>query len=294
MSATAATGTWEPVNEVERLLRDAWLRDDTVAFLRTLAAAPLYLPGFTRRGAGQRLLTWQHDDREHLLVFTSPQALRQQLAHVVDGWRLTDMTELIRSRPDPAYGIAINPNAPIGACLNSEDVAALAEMLAEEPVFHAVTPAETVMADALAGSRPDAYLDALMLSSVLVPVTETTTPDRVGRSDFPWRIEAIDGAPTLSVFTSDLRMAAAVSDRAPSVRVEMMALAHAWPDPAVRLAVNPGSAIGATFTGTQVSDLIEWTRRIVTRHPDAATAPSPVDGPARSSIRDLLRGTAHS
>jgi hypothetical protein len=284
--------TWEPANEVERALRDAWLRNDTVGYLRTLATAPLYLPGFSERStteqhSAQRLLTWQHDERTHLLVFTSQEALRQQLAGVVDGWRLTDMAELARSLPDPDYGIAISPNAPIGACLNPDEVTALAELLADEPAFRPAVPAEAVMFDALREARPAAYLDALMLSPVLVPTTEIARPDDIGRPDFPWRIETVDGEPTLSVFTSDLRMAAAVSDRVPSVRVEMMALAHAWPDPTVRLAVNPASAIAATFTGGQINDLIEWTRRIITR--DATPEP-----PGRLSIRDLLRGTAVS
>jgi hypothetical protein len=37
---TAAPHVWEPANDVERVLRDACLRNDTVAFLRTLAALP--------------------------------------------------------------------------------------------------------------------------------------------------------------------------------------------------------------------------------------------------------------
>jgi hypothetical protein len=80
----------------------------------------------TPRDAIRRLLAWQHDGRAHLLVFTSPQALRQQLTGAVDGWRLTDMTGLVGARPDPGYGIAINPNAPIGACLNADELTALA------------------------------------------------------------------------------------------------------------------------------------------------------------------------
>jgi hypothetical protein len=272
---TAVPATWEPANEVERTMRDAWLRNDTVSFLRTLAAAPLYLPGFSRRDTEQRLLTWQHDGRVHLMVFTSPESLHQQLTGVIDGWRLTGMAEVIRSLPDPEWGVAINPNAPIGACLNPDELATLAELIAEEPVFQPATSAEALMFRGQHEGQPSAYLDALVLTTVMVPVTEAAAPEDIGRPGFPWRIEATNGEATVSAFTSDLRLAAVVSDQVPVVRVEMMALAHAWPDPAVRLAINPGSAIAATFTGDQVADLIEWARALVAREQATSSGPPP-------------------
>jgi hypothetical protein len=150
---------------------------------RSCARSPLCLPGFARPAAAQpaatqpamtprdairRLPTWQHDERTHLLVFTSPQALRQQLTGAVDGWRLTDVTGLVGARPDPEYGIAINPNAPIGACLNADELTALAGLVASAPVFHPATAAEAVMLDAINGARPATYLDALMHSPALL------------------------------------------------------------------------------------------------------------------------------
>jgi hypothetical protein len=150
---------------------------------RSCARSPLCLPGFARPAAAQpaatqpamtprdairRLPTWQHDERTHLLVFTSPQALRQQLTGAVDGWRLTDMTGLVGVRPDPEYGIAINPNAPIGACLNADELTALAGLVASAPVFHPATADEAVMLDAINEARPATYLDALTHSPVLL------------------------------------------------------------------------------------------------------------------------------
>jgi hypothetical protein len=119
---TAAPHVWEPASDVERVLRDACLRNDTVAFLRTLAAAPLYLPGFAQRPPLSQL----------------------------------------------PVRLAINPNAPIGACLNADELTALAELVAAAPVFHPATAAEAVMLDANNEARPAVYLDALMLSPVLL------------------------------------------------------------------------------------------------------------------------------
>jgi hypothetical protein len=286
--------SWEPVNEVERTLRHAWLHNDTVLYLRTIAGAPLYLPGFAafpaeldppgtdRPAPRQRLLTWSRDGRTYLLVFTSPEALYQQLRGVVDGWRLSNMTELIGARPDPEWGIVINPNAPIGAYLDPDELNAMAELLAEEPVFYPGAAAEAVMFRAQRAAQPGAYLDALLGSTVLVPLSTATTDDDLRRADFPWLVEEIDGAPTLSAFTSDLRVAEAVSDNTPTVRVEMLALAEAWPDPSWRLTVNPRSVITATFAGAQVSDLIAWAHRHGVPAPDEV----------RPSVADLLRGSA--
>ncbi|HEY1484660.1 MAG TPA: SseB family protein [Micromonosporaceae bacterium] len=288
---------WEPVNEVERTLRHAWLHNDTVLYLRTIAAAPLYLPGFAPPGAspagsdrpdpsspaeGQRLLTWPRDGRTYLLVFTSPEALFQQLRGVVDGWRLSNMTELIGARPDPEWGIVINPNAPIGAYLDPDELDAMAELLADEPMFYPGARAEAVMFRAQRAARPGAYLDALLGSTVLVPLTAAATADDLRQADFPWLVEEVDGAPTLSAFTSDLRVAEAVSDNTPTVRVAMLALAEAWPDPSWRLTVNPRSAIAATFDGAQIPDLLAWARRHGV----------PVRDESRPSVADLLRGSA--
>src|SRR5256885_9447473 len=100
---------WEPANDVERTLRHAWEREDSALFRRSLAGAPLYLPGFTDGGRGtgpvggaatpQRLLTRRRGERTYLLVFTSPEALYEGIGEVIDGWRLTSVAELSRAWP---------------------------------------------------------------------------------------------------------------------------------------------------------------------------------------------------
>jgi hypothetical protein len=212
--------------------------------LRTLAAAPLYLPGFSRRDTAQRLLTWQHDGRVHLMVFTSPQSLHQQLSGVVDGWRLTGMAEVIRALPDPQWGVAINPNAPIGVCLNPDELGALAELIADEPVFHPATTAEALMFHGQQEGQPSAYLDALVLTTVVVRVTEMPGPDDIGRPGFPGRSTRSTVRRRVGVHL-DLRLAAVVSDQVPVVRVEMMALAHAYQ---IRPSVSRSTRLGDRAT----------------------------------------------
>jgi len=262
---------WEPANDVERTLRHAWERDDTGLYLRTLAVAPLYLPGFDdqrARTAGepvQRLLTRQRGGRTFLLVFTSPEALYDAVGEVVDGWRLTTVAELAQAWPDPEWGLVVSPTAPVGAYLDPDEFKALAGLVADEPVFHPVGRAEALMFGALRTSDPGSYLDVLVVSRVLLPLSAPAAAEDLGRPRFPWRVETLDGLPTISVFTSAQRLAEVVPEPVPTTRVDIMALAQAWPDPSWRLAVNPGSAIAATFTGGQVADLVDWARGLVGR-----------------------------
>jgi SseB protein N-terminal domain len=269
---------WAPANETERILYDAWRSRDTVGFLRTLAEAPLYLPGFAAREGSQRLLTWRHDAQTFLLAFTSPEALYQGLTDVVDGWRLTSMSELIAARPEVDWGIVVSPNAPIGAYLLPDELAEIGKLLTDDPTFHPASVAEAVMYRGQQDANPGAYLDALVVSPVLMPVraplAATSTPSDLDRDDFPWRVETLDGVPTVAVFTSEQRMAEAITEPVPVMSVDAMALARAWPDPAWQLAVNPGSAISATFAGAQLADLIAWGLRLLAQE-RATSAPAP-------------------
>jgi hypothetical protein len=269
-------GAWEPVNDVERTLRYAWEQEDGLLLLRTLAGAPLYLPGFSGGGRGgsaqpQRLLTRVRGDRTYLIVFTSPEALHDGLDEVVDGWRLTSVPELVRTLPDPGWGLAVSPNLPIGAYLGPEQLEALAELVADEPVFHAADANEAVMFRAQRTAAPGTYLDVLVMSEVLLPLAAPAAAGDLGRADFPWRVEVVDHLRTVSVFTSPQRLTEALPDPVPAVRVDLVVLLNAWPDPDWRLSVNPGSAIATVFTGGQVPELLQWARALIVRMEDPST-----------------------
>jgi hypothetical protein len=322
------------VNDVERRLSHARDTGDIELYLRVLAAAPLYLPGFLPSGTDdtrQRLLTRMRGGTRYLVVFTSVEALATAAGDTADGWRVTSLAELVGGVLDPAWGVLI---APIGLHLAPATVHELAN--ATESVTRAGTAAgrrigptagrrdgfdprlpfqpadeaERLLHAALAVPSPAEFLDVLVVSAVLVPAREpapparepapparepapparepapparepppprTSAPPREPPSarepapsralgpDFPWRVEPVDGAPTISVFTSTLRLAEALPGPVPTVRADFLAVARAWPDPAYRLTVNPGSSIAVTFPGDQVADLIEWSRSLVAR-----------------------------
>lgn len=289
---------WEPANDVERTLRYAWDRNDTELFVRTLAGAPLYLPGFSGGGRNgtaqpQRLLTRRRGERTYLLVFTSPAALYAGVGEVVEGWRPTTLAELMHAWPDPDWGLAISPTTPIGAYLDQEQVAAIAQAVAEEPAFEPADEAEAAMFQAQRGSDPGSYLDVLVTSRVLLPLGAPAGAEDLGQPGFPWRVEPLDGEPTVSVYTSERRLAEVVPDPVPVVSVEALALARAWPDPGWRLAVNPGSAIATVFTAAQVAELVSWSRLMEARseagRPAPAQEPAPVpaaQGPAVEVVVD--------
>ena len=272
---------WEPANDVERTLRYAWDRDDTELFVRTLAGAPLYLPGFAGGGRNgtdqpQRLLTRRRGQRTYLLVFTSPEALYAGVGEVVDGWRPTNLAELVHAWPDPEWGLAISPTTPIGAYLDQDQVAAMAQAFADEPAFEPADDAEATMYQAQRGSDPGSYLDVLVTSRLLLPLGAPAGAEDLGRPGFPWRVEPLGGEPTVSVYTSARRLAEAVPEPVPVASVETLALARAWPDPAWRLAVNPGSAIATVYTAAQVAELISWSRLMEARSEADHPAPGPV------------------
>jgi hypothetical protein len=266
----AAPRAWEPANDVERTLQYAWDHQDSGLFFRTLAHAPLYLPGFRPENAGeqQRVLTRQRGDRTYLLVSTSLEALYEAVGEVIDGWRLTSLAELTRGWPDKEWGMVVSPTTPIGAYLSPDEIEVLAELVRDEPVFHPADVPEAIMFRALRESDPATYLNVLVLSELVVPLTAPAGPDDVDEPGFPWRVEVVDGLPTISVFTSPSRLAEAVSEPVPTADVEFVSLATAWPDPSYRLAVNPGSAIASVFAGTQVPDLISWGRELLARELD--------------------------
>jgi hypothetical protein len=266
----AAPRTWEPANDVERTLQYAWEHDDSGLFFRTLAHAPLYLPGFRAGSAGeqQRVLTRHRGDRTYLLVSTSLEALYEAAGELIDGWRLTSVAELTRGWPDAEWGMVVSPTTPIGAYLSPDEVEVLADLVRDEPVFHPAGVAEAAMFRALQESDPAAYLNVLVLSELVLPLTAPAGPGDLGQPGFPWRMEVVDGLPTIWVFTSPARLAEAVSEPVPTVLVEFVSVATAWPDPAYRLAVNPGSAIGSVFAGSQVPDLVNWGRELLARELD--------------------------
>lgn len=265
---------WRPANVFEQVLAYAHEHDDGELFYRTLARTPLYLPGFvpgfapgfadTDMAAGltptQRVLTWPRGGRTYLPVFTSPQALGAALPGRGDGWRGTHLAEVATWLPDSGWGVAVAPYTPISAFLDRNELLAMSEVLAAEPVFH---PAGIAEAHMFAGQRtgnPSGYLDALAGVPVLLPTAAPAVPGDLATPGFPWLIRPEGGRPAIAVFTSEQRRveAPAWAETEYGIATDVTSLAGAWPDRSLPLAVNPGSAIAARFQGTEIVELARW------------------------------------
>ena len=254
---------WQPANDLERAMRDAMAASDAPGYVRALGSGPLYLPGFEAEPDGrQRLLTRVHEDRTYVLVFTSLEALADAVGVVTGGWRPTTLVDLAAAWPNPEWGLVVSPNTSIGAYLDPEHIAQIAELTTPEPVVPNADERERMMRSAQQAGNPAVYLDLLVTGEVLVPVEAPAAPADLAAPDFPWLVTTVDDQPAVPVFTSAARLREGLPREPGSVRVEFVAVLRAWPDPRYRLAVNPGSALDATFDGAQVPDLLRWAQEV--------------------------------
>ncbi len=257
---------WQPANDVEHRMRDAMAADDVPGYVRALGSGPLYLPGFEAEPDGrQRLLTRVREGRTYVLVFTSVEALADAVGSLTADWRPTTLVDLAAGWPDPAWGLLVSPNTSIGAYLEPEHISQIAELVSPERSLPNADERERMMRSAQQGGNPAGYLDLLVTSDVLVPVEAPAGPDDLAAPDFPWLVTTVDDQPAVPVFTSAARLREGLPGEPASVPVAFVAVLRAWPDPRYRLAVNPGSAIDATFTGGQVPDLLRWAQEVAAR-----------------------------
>jgi hypothetical protein len=136
--------------------------------------------------------------------------------------------------------------------------------------FEPANPLEVAMAHALAHDVAELFLDALVLCRVLMPTAGPAHPDDLEHAaDFPWLVGTDENGPAIAVFTSPLRLAEAFGRGVPLVEVNCVRLARAWPDPTIRLWVNPGSPITALLSGAEVAQLVPWGQRLTARTADA-------------------------
>ncbi|BCJ46075.1 hypothetical protein GCM10010168_50230 [Actinoplanes ianthinogenes] len=299
----SSTG-WTAANDAERRMARAWAQDDADAFADVLLACDLYLPGFPDAGeGGQRLLTRERDGVTYVLVYTSVEALREATEYVTGGWRRVTFAELAGVWPEESWGLAVSPHTPIGAYLGPAQVRELADEVVPDPAFEPADERERAMRAAQQAGDAEVYLDLLVVSDVLLPVTGPAVPRDLERPGFPWLVQRSGGDATIPVFTSPRRLRDAWPGPEavpPVVRVPFVVLARAWPEARYRLAVNPGSAMAAVFTGAQVPDLVRWAQEMVLRHtagpqprrPSAAPPPAAASAQIASPELASLPGAA--
>jgi hypothetical protein len=161
----------------------------------------------------------------------------------------------------------------------------MAAIVQDDPVFEPAGPVEGMMWRAIRTGDRATYLDALALAE---PVLLTSAPTRardLRHPDFPWRPILIDDQPSIVVFTSAQRMAAAVSEPVPAVVVTTLELVAAWPDPRYQLVVNPGSVIQGVLRGETVPALVDVARSVVARAGQIGERPEPAPAAESAAAR---------
>jgi hypothetical protein len=291
------TPGWQPFNDTERRLLDAVLAGDVAVAMGIIASVPLFLPGFSEDDAGlvhtrQRLVSSAREDGPYLLVFTSPETLHGAVP--ADGWRVTSLTELSRGTP-VGWGLAINPTTPTCVLIAPERVHSLVPAPEDLNHFVPADDGEGLLRDAMLALDSAVLLDVLVTRRVVV-VT---------------RALEIDGVVAIAVFTSRRRFEEFRTDLdldLPTEDADLVDVLRRWPDPGVRLAVNPGSPIAFGLGGEKLPGLLAHAARLAAGRERAEGPQAPVIAPAvlplpapgappvepppqpQGSVADLLRG----
>ncbi|MDQ7907784.1 SseB family protein [Phytohabitans sp. ZYX-F-186] len=298
---TLTPDDWRPANDVEERLSAAATAGDLPEMLRILAGAPLLVPGLrdgTAEEQRQRLFTRDREGVPYVLVFTSPEGLYRAVA--TDGWRVTNMTELVGGVP-AGYGLAFNPATPIVVLVEPETVPTLVPTAASTADFVPANEGERLLRDALIAPDADLALGVLVTARVLAPT----------------RAVDIDGVLTVPVFTSTERYDEFVAGwdiDLPTRSLDLVAVLQHWPGPEYRLGVNLGSPIELSLRGERVPELLRYAvslahrlrqqpppdRAVPRQSPSVSTAagatrtpdePEPEPGPSENgNIADVLRG----
>jgi len=124
--------SFQPANDVERNLLEAAEAGNTDSFLSTLLLATVLLrvppgvPADARPGdPAFRWLTETIDEQPYVVVFTSPERLRDHAGAQAETVSVR-FVQLIRHWPDEQWSFAVNPGSPVGAKLPGAQIVALA------------------------------------------------------------------------------------------------------------------------------------------------------------------------
>jgi hypothetical protein len=228
---------WQPANEVERELASCLGQGDQRTYFQRLAAAELFLPVVATPGpdGAPQLVSWRVGELRYLPVFTSVTALTSAGLPGVDAVRRTSWRELRDGLPATGWGLAVDPYAPIGACVLLEGFDAAVRGALTVPQLAPLPPPPTPpgpLRRAIAAADPDAYLAALLSEPLLVPVTEA--PDHGLRPAGP----SADGRFAVLVYTDADQLP---TDDRPYAAARLADVLRVWPDPDWWLVVDPGS-----------------------------------------------------
>jgi hypothetical protein len=199
------------------------------------------------------------------VIGTSPEALSSATGVDPENCVSTSFAELYPLLPDAEWGLALSPNVPAGAYLLPEHLREMARVVRADTDFAPVGLAETRMWQAVRTATRRAYLDALVLAEFWLITAEPASAEVLRRPDFPWLVTKIEEQPSVVVFTSAQRMAAAGCQALASVRAPALEVIAVWPDQSCRLLIDPGSPIQGSVPGETVPGLLAVARDLAAR-----------------------------
>lgn len=157
----------------------------------------------------------------------------------------------------PAAREPVAEEAPAAEPTPAEPAPAPAPAAPVDPAFEPANDLESELLAAASSGSADSFLSLLLLAKVLLPVAEGADSSvRPGDEGFVWRTDKIDDQPYVVVFTSTARLSEHLDQPVQVLGIRFVQLIRAWPEESLSLAVNPGTPVGATLPGTQITGLV--------------------------------------
>ncbi|MEU5881250.1 SseB family protein [Spirillospora sp. NPDC047279] len=157
---------------------------------------------------------------------------------------------------------------------------------AEEPEFEPGNRIDQELYEAALAGDSDAFLRVLLAANVLVPIPQDAPLEVTPvQREFRWDA-ALRGDSAVQVFTSLVRLREVLPESR-FVYADFRELIGSWPHEDWAMLLNPGTRIGASLRGDQVTALSEWAIRVglVQPRPEVPVPPASrrePDAPART------------
>jgi hypothetical protein len=284
---------FEAQNEVEERLFDAVQRQDRETFFKVLLGGQVLVPVQAETPWGTKPddpeFPWQPvavQSQPSIMVFTSLKWMHDAVGQC--RFVMPEVHDLVAAWPPSAgWSLVLNPGTPIDAVVTDEQIRGLAEgtltAAAEQPGFEPGNRIDHELFEAAEAGDTDTFLRVLFSANVLIPIPPDAPLEvPADAPGFRWDAALRDPS-SVQVFTSLIRLKEVLGGGQPAARfvyADFRDLIAAWPNPEWNLLLNPGTRIGASLGGDQVTALSEWAAGVGLLEPAASAAqhdePQPV------------------
>ncbi|MBT8224029.1 MAG: SseB family protein [Dactylosporangium sp.] len=255
-----AGSAWTPANPHETAMLAAVKTGDQRMYLAALAAAPLLLPVSEEAAKGHEPMRWATGVVEgvtFLLAFTSTRAIAASMPERNVRYRVMRFVDLVAEWPDPAWRLALNPQLPITVHLDAPTLHRIRDAVPDAVKANTPTPAEAILWSALLSDDLGAFMATLIRHTLLIPLRPDGGPSRDPTDpEFPWVYgTGKDGQRVIPVFTSERLLRQTLKNSDDFIELDLLAIAEAWPEGGLAMAVNPNTPLAAVLAPEQVRGL---------------------------------------